>query len=64
MLSSMSDHTHTTSDPKIEAVKRLYAAYGQGDVEAVLAELTDDVDWAAEAAGSAVPWWGIFQRQE
>ena len=56
----MSKHTGTKSDPKIEAVERLYAAYGRGDVEAVLAELADDVDWAAEAAGSAVPWWGSF----
>jgi len=57
----MSKTTHTTSDPKIEAVERLYAAYGRGDVDAVLAELTDDVDWAAEAAGEGVPWWGSFR---
>ena len=57
---NMSDYTNTTSDPKIEAVQRLYAAYGRSDVDAVLAELADDVDWAAEAAGTAVPWWGSF----
>lgn len=56
----MTESTHTTSDPKIAAVQRLYAAYGRGDVDAVLAELADDVDWAAEAAGTAVPWWGPF----
>lgn len=50
-----------TTDPKIEAVQRLYAAYGRGDVDAVLAELADDVDWAAEAAGTGVPWWGAFR---
>lgn len=57
--------THTTNapdiqatDPKIAAVQRLYAAYGAQDVDAVLAEVADDVDWAAEAAGTAVPWWG------
>ncbi len=49
------------ADPKIAAVQRLYAAYGTGDIEALLAELTDDVDWAAEAAGTAVPWWGHFR---
>ena len=38
------------SDPKIEAVQRLYEAYGRGDVDAVLAELADNVDWSAEAA--------------
>jgi ketosteroid isomerase-like protein len=46
------------TNPNIEAVKRLYTAYGRADVEAVLVELADDVDWAAEAAGDGVPWWG------
>jgi ketosteroid isomerase-like protein len=57
----MTQLTHTTSDPKIDAVGRLYAAYGRGDVDAVLAELADDVDWAAEAAGTGVPWWGALR---
>ena len=49
------------ADPKIEAVQRLYEAYGRGDVEAVLAEVADDVDWAAEAASTSVPWYGPYQ---
>jgi ketosteroid isomerase-like protein len=57
----MSETKQTTLDPKIAAVQRLYAAYGQADIDAVLSELTDDVDWAAEAAGAAVPWWGSFR---
>src|SRR2546421_12635533 len=57
----MSDNTQTKSDPKIEAIQRLYAAYGRGDVDAVLAELADDVDWAAEASGTSVPWWGPYR---
>src|SRR2546423_7474095 len=60
-LTPMSENTHTKSDPKIEAVERLYAAYGRGDVDAVLAELADDVDWAAEASGTSVPWWGPYR---
>jgi ketosteroid isomerase-like protein len=50
--------THTKPDPKIETVQRLYEAYGRGDVDAVLADIADDVEWAAEAAGVGVPWWG------
>jgi len=46
------------SDPKIESVQRLYEAYGRGDVDAVLAEVADDVDWAAEASSDSVPWYG------
>ena len=37
--------TNTPLDPKIESVQRLYAAYGRGDIDGVLAELSDDVDW-------------------
>jgi uncharacterized protein len=59
----MTENTHPASDPKIEAVQRLYAAYGRGDVEAVLADLADDVDWAAEAAGTSVPWWGNYRSK-
>jgi ketosteroid isomerase-like protein len=59
----MSTHTTaaTTADPKVESVGRLYAAYGRGDVDAVLAELADDVDWAAEAASTSVPWYGAYR---
>ena len=45
-------------DPKIEAVERLYEAYGRVDLEAVLAEVADGVEWAAEAASTSVPWYG------
>jgi ketosteroid isomerase-like protein len=48
------------NDPKVDSVQRLYAAYGRGDVDAVLDELVDDVDWAAEAASGSAPWYGSF----
>ena len=51
-------NTTLTTDPKVAAVLRLYEAYGRGDVDAVLAEVSDDVDWAAAAAGTTVPWFG------
>jgi len=60
----MTNNTHTTRDTNIKAVQRLYAAYGRGDIDAVVAELADDVDWAAEAAGTSVPWWGNFRGKE
>jgi ketosteroid isomerase-like protein len=55
--------TTTTSNESsvqahLDAVGRLYAAYAAGDLDRVLDELTDDVDWAAEAAGTSVPWYG------
>lgn len=48
----------STAEANRAAVERLYAAFGRGDMEGVLAEVADDVDWAAEAAGTAVPWYG------
>jgi uncharacterized protein len=52
------------ADPKIAAVQRLYAAFGRGDVDGVLAELAEDVDWAAEAAGSGAPWYGAYRGRD
>jgi len=51
------------SDPKIEAVQRMYEALGRGDTEAILAELADEVDWVAvtEKGSSLVPWYGSYQ---
>ena len=46
------------SDPKIEAVQRIYEAVGRGDVIAILSEVADEVDWAAEAASTSAPWYG------
>jgi ketosteroid isomerase-like protein len=47
--------TATETDPNTAAVQRLYAAFGRGDIAGVLADLAEDVDWAAEAAGSGAP---------
>jgi ketosteroid isomerase-like protein len=60
----MSANTKTKSEANLDAVGRLYAAYGRGDMGAVLDELADDVDWAAEAAGTAVPWWGPHRGRD
>jgi hypothetical protein len=60
----MTENTLSTADPKVQAVQRLYAAFGSGDIDGVLAELADDVDWAAEAAGTSVPWWGNFHGKD
>jgi len=48
------------SDPKIETIQRVYEAFGRGDVDTILAEVADDVDWAPEAASSSAPWYGHY----
>lgn len=57
----MNENSNPTSDPKIDAVQRLYAAVFRGDVDAIVAELADDVDWAAEAASTSAPWYGNYR---
>jgi uncharacterized protein len=37
----------------------VYEAFGRGDAAAILEAATDDVGWAAEAASSAAPWYGV-----
>jgi len=44
----------------LETVKRIYAAFGRGDIPAILDTLADNVAWEAWADNSAgkvgVPW--------
>ncbi len=42
----------------IEKIKDIYAAFGRGDIAAILASLTDDVSWEFEAPAE-LSWSGI-----
>ena len=42
----------------LDTIKDMYDAFGRGDVEAILAVVTDDVDWATDAASPSAPWYG------
>jgi uncharacterized protein len=59
----MNDTNHPQSDPKIQAIRRIYEALGRGDIDAIAAEVSDDVDWVSvTASGSpSVPWYGSYQ---
>ncbi len=48
-----------SSEVNIKIIQGVYEAFGRGDVAAVLDAVADDVDWAAEAAGSGAPWYGV-----
>lgn len=39
-----------------ETVQAIYAAFGRGDVPAILEVLADDVDWEYAGASTEVPW--------
>lgn len=40
----------------IETVQQIYAAFGRGDVPAILATLAEDVDWEYNTFPNPVPW--------
>jgi len=48
-----------SADTNIKTIAQVYEAFGRGDVTAILDAVTDDVDWAAEASSTAVPWYGV-----
>jgi ketosteroid isomerase-like protein len=48
----------------IETIKNVYAAFGRGDVGAILAVVTDDVTWGTETVAKDAPWWGIRKGKE
>ena len=48
-----------SADANIKTITRVYEAFGRGDVAAILDAVTDDVDWAAEAASPVAPWYGV-----
>ena len=48
-----------SADANIKTITQVYEAFGRGDVAAILDAVTDDVDWAAEAASPVAPWYGV-----
>ena len=52
------------SDQNIKTVKGIYEAFGRGDVEHILEQVTDDVDWASEADSKVAPWHGIHRGKD
>jgi ketosteroid isomerase-like protein len=47
-----------SADVNIKTIQSVYEAFGRGDVAAILDNVTDDVDWAVEAASTGAPWYG------
>ena len=54
----------STHDPKVATLQEAYAAFGRGDIAAVLDVLTDDVDFAAEPASTNAPWYGHTEGKD
>jgi hypothetical protein len=52
----------STSTPA-ETVKSMYAAFGRGDVPAILENVADDVEWRVPGP-SGVPWFGARRGRD
>ena len=48
----------------LETVQRIYQAFGEGDVQTILDQLADDVDFASEADSKIAPWHGRRSKAE
>ena len=46
-------------EQNIETIKTIYEAFGRGDVDSILEQCIDDVDWGSDAAIEVAPWHGI-----
>lgn len=51
----------TMTDSKVAIIESLYEAYGRRDLDAALAAVAPDVDWAAEASSNSAPWYGSYR---
>ena len=45
------------AETNLATIRRIYEAFGRGDVDAILGEVADNVDWAVDAEPIA-PWYG------
>jgi ketosteroid isomerase-like protein len=52
------------SNANVETVQRIYEAFGQGDVQTIVDQLADDVDFASEADQKIAPWHGRHGKAE
>jgi ketosteroid isomerase-like protein len=53
-----------SADVNSKVVDGIYDAFRQGDVDAILEVVTDDVDWQTEAVGEGAPWWGPHEGKD
>ena len=52
------------SEANIQTMQDLYAAFGRGDVAAILASVSDDVTWGPDSVATEVPWYGLRRGRE
>src|SRR6266849_3901720 len=53
-----------SENDNIQKMQRLYAAFGRGDINTILSNVTPDADWGTDTVAKEVPWYGIRRGRE
>lgn len=53
-----------SENDNIQKLQQLYAAFGRGDINMILNNVTDDVTWGTETTANEVPWYPIRHGRE
>ena len=64
MTASTSIKHQMTSEDNIEKIQGLYEAFEGGNLQAILDQLTDHVDWAIQTSSRVAPWYGVRHGKE
>jgi uncharacterized protein len=48
----------------VTKLQDLYAAFGRGDIQTILANVTEDVTWGTDSVAQEVPWYRLRQGRE
>ena len=54
----------STTQETLQVAKQLYAAFGSGNIQAVLDLLVDDITWELTGSPEITPWFGKHQGHE
>jgi uncharacterized protein len=54
----------SSEQDNVQVVQQAYAAFGRGDIPAVLETLTDDVEWSVSGSPEVLPWAGQRRGRE
>lgn len=54
----------SSEQANVQTVQQAYAAFGRGDIPAVLGMLSDDVEWLEPGSAEALPWGGRRRGRE
>ena len=48
-----------SENDNVSKLQELYEAFGRGDINMILSNVTEDVDWGTDTTATEVPWYPI-----